>query len=52
MLCVYAGQVCLGFILSRGKLGHEAFDWRDKSIGIYPSVKAAAAAVMSAEAVS
>jgi hypothetical protein len=46
MLCVYntAGR-CSGFIIARGKTGHEAFTADEHPIGIFPSMKLAAAAV-------
>jgi hypothetical protein len=49
MLCVYntAGR-CSGFVLNRFRDGFEAFDVNDRSLGLYPSVKAAAAAVSEA----
>ena len=34
-LSVYDGQHCIGHVLSRGKLGIEAFDAHDRSLGIY-----------------
>jgi hypothetical protein len=45
MLSVYDGRTCIGFLLSRGKLGVEAFDRHDRSLGIFPNMKAAAGAV-------
>jgi hypothetical protein len=42
---VYDGQRCIGHVLSRGKLGVEAFDAGDVSLGIFPNMKAAANAV-------
>jgi hypothetical protein len=48
MLCVYTGRRCSGFIIARGKLGHEAFDRDENSLGIFASMKAAAAAVAKA----
>jgi hypothetical protein len=45
---VYSGQTCLGFIYSRGKLGVEAFDCDTRSLGLYPDLKTAAAAVARA----
>jgi hypothetical protein len=42
------GQRCIGHVLSRGKKGVEGFDWRDKSIGIFPTMKLAASAVSCA----
>ncbi len=47
---VYAGQRCLGHILSRGKAGVEAFDADDRSLGLYLDQKAAADAVARAAA--
>jgi hypothetical protein len=47
MLCVYDGQRCIGHIIARGKTSFEAFDQRDESIGIFPSMKLAAAAVIA-----
>jgi hypothetical protein len=37
---------CLGHVLARGKLGFEAFDADDKSIGIYPTQGEAADALL------
>jgi hypothetical protein len=34
---VYDGRTCLGFILARGKLGFEALDRDERSVGIYPT---------------
>jgi hypothetical protein len=34
-LAIYDGQQCIGHALSRGKLGVEAFDVQDRSLGIY-----------------
>jgi hypothetical protein len=48
-LAVYDGQRCLGHILGRGKLGHEAFDADHKSIGVFSSVKFAANALSERE---
>jgi hypothetical protein len=44
---VYDGRDCLGFILARGKLGFEAIDRDEKSIGLFASQRAAALAIMS-----
>ena len=44
------GQTCIGFVFSRGKLGFEAFDNDEKSIGLFPTQRAAAAAVMRSPA--
>jgi hypothetical protein len=47
-LAVFDGQRCLGHLLSRGKLGVEAYDASDSSLGIFPNQKAAADAVSDA----
>jgi hypothetical protein len=39
------GAACLGYTLSRGKQGIEAFDSRDTPLGIFPNLEAAAAAL-------
>ena len=44
LLSVYAGQRCLGFLLSR-RDGVEAFDIDDRSLGIFPDQKSAADAI-------
>jgi hypothetical protein len=44
---VYDGRRCLGFILARGKPGFEAFDADDKSVGLFPSQREAANAVVT-----
>jgi hypothetical protein len=44
-LAVYAGQTCIGHLLSRGKVGIEAYDRDDRSLGIYPDQKAATDAI-------
>jgi hypothetical protein len=43
---VYAGQVCLGFVLNRGAAGFEAFSADEKSLGLFPTQREAAAAIM------
>jgi hypothetical protein len=47
-LSVYDGQLCLGHLLPRGKAGVEAYDRADRSLGIFPTQKAAADAVSAA----
>lgn len=47
-LAVYDGQTCVGFLLPRGKVGFEAFDAADKSLGTFPDMKSAADAVCEA----
>jgi len=39
------GQRCIGFILSRGKLGFELFDAEQRSLGTYPTQSEAANAL-------
>ena len=46
---VYDGQQCLGHVLSRGPKGYEAFDRHDRSLGLYPTGKQAANALMVEE---
>jgi hypothetical protein len=43
---VFAGQVCIGFILNRGEAGFEAFDADERSLGLFPTQREAAAAIM------
>jgi len=45
---VYDGRACLGFVLSRGRAGFEAFDREERSVGLYPAAPAAANAVCAA----
>jgi hypothetical protein len=42
------GRACLGFVLSRGRAGFEAFDCEERSLGLYPAAPAAANAVCAA----
>ena len=46
-LAVYAGRTCIGHALWRGKTGVEAFNVDDKSIGLFPTLKAATTALAS-----
>jgi hypothetical protein len=48
MLSVYDGRECLGFILARGKLGFEAFNRSEISIGMFKTQDAAANTVFNA----
>jgi hypothetical protein len=50
-LSVYDGRCHIGFLLLRGKAGVEAFDADDRSLGLFPDTKTAAAAI-SARAAS
>jgi hypothetical protein len=45
---IYDGRECLGFVLARGKLGFEALDRDERSLGLYPTAPAAANAVFDA----
>jgi hypothetical protein len=46
MSWVDAAGRCVGFFIYRGKLGYEAFDGDEKSLGLFPSQDAAAAAIL------
>jgi hypothetical protein len=46
LVSVFDGRELVGFILSRGKLGYEALDHNERSLGLFPTQKAAATAVM------
>ena len=35
MLSVYDGQVCIGWVLERGRAGFEAFSDREQSLGVF-----------------
>jgi hypothetical protein len=45
MQYVFDGRECLGFILRRGKLGFEALDRDEQSLGLFPSQRDAANAI-------
>ena len=45
LLSVYSGRDCIGFVLNRGKVGYEALDANEKSLGIFPTERAAADAI-------
>jgi len=47
---VYDGQHCIGHVLARGRSGYEAFDADDHSLGVFTSVREAAAALPTKEA--
>jgi hypothetical protein len=42
ILSVTDGRQSIGFLISRGKIGVEAFDADEKSIGTFPNVQVAA----------
>jgi hypothetical protein len=46
---VFSGKVCLGFILASGEAGFEAFSADEKSLGLFPTQREAAAAIMRGE---
>jgi hypothetical protein len=43
---VYDGKECIGHIVGRGKLGVEAYDAHDRSVGIFSTVPIAASALI------
>jgi hypothetical protein len=45
LLSVCDGQLCIGFVLNRGRYGFEAFDGDQQSLGIFPTQREAADAV-------
>jgi hypothetical protein len=47
-VAVYAGQTCLGHVISRGPRGFEAFDPDDKPIGLFATQASAADALEAA----
>jgi len=46
LVSVYDGRDCLGFILARGKLGFEALDRDERSLGLFPTQREAAQRIM------
>jgi hypothetical protein len=50
MLTITDGRDAIGFVLKRGKLGAEAFDHNEISLGIFPTEADAANAVADAYA--
>jgi hypothetical protein len=46
---VYDGRECLGFILARGKLGFEAIDRDERSLGFFQTQREAATAITRAQ---
>jgi hypothetical protein len=46
LVSVYSGQCCLGFVINRGAAGFEAFSADEKSLGLFPTQREAAAAIM------
>jgi hypothetical protein len=52
LLSVYDGQRCIGFILQRSKLGHEAFTADERSLGLFKTWDEAATAISEKVAAS
>jgi hypothetical protein len=46
LVSIFAGQVCIGFVINRGATGFEAFSADEKSLGLSPTQREAAAAIM------
>ena len=46
MVSVITGTICIGFVLSRGKAGFEAFNADQRSLGTFATEREAVAAVM------
>ena len=46
IVTVYSGKICLGLVLNRGEAGFEAFSADEKSLGLFPTQRGAAAAIM------
>jgi hypothetical protein len=49
MVSVYSGRACLGFIITRGRGGFEAYDQQERSLGFFKTQQDAAAAVMRSQ---
>jgi hypothetical protein len=47
---VYHGRKCVGFVLSRGRSGFEAFNHEQRALGLFKTAAAAANAVSAASA--
>jgi hypothetical protein len=45
IVSIYDGRQCRGFILARGRLGFELFDCDQRSLGVFPTQREAAAAL-------
>ena len=45
LLSVFDGRECIGFIIARGKVGFEAFDSDQRSLGTFLSQREAAEAI-------
>jgi hypothetical protein len=49
LVSVTSGRICIGHIVCRGKLGFEAYDRDDQSLGIFPTLNRAANALSKRE---
>jgi hypothetical protein len=47
MISVMSGSICRGFVLARGKLGHETFTADERSLGLFDNQRAAIDAVIN-----
>jgi hypothetical protein len=47
---VYDGRECVGFVLARGRKGHEALDREQRSLGLFKTAAAVANVVFNAAA--
>jgi len=45
-IAIYDGRTCLGHVLGRGKAEFEAFDADNRSLGVFPTQREAATAIM------
>ena len=50
MSYVTDGREAIGFVLARGRKGHEAFDREQRSLGLFKTAAAAASVVFNAAA--
>jgi hypothetical protein len=50
MIYVYDGRECVGFVLARGRKGHEALDREQRSLGLFKTAAAVANVVFNAAA--
>jgi hypothetical protein len=46
MLSVFDGRTCAGWIVGRGRIGWEAFTADEGSVGVFPTQREAANAIM------
>jgi len=48
MVSIYSGRECLGWVLSRGCKGFEAFDCHEQTLGLFSNQRDAANAIVTA----